>query len=145
MEITTELRAIVSARCHVPSLASEKFCAETSAVPWVLLFFFKAQSHVLMCSADVMHCLCWMPVYLRVSSLARVPSQGLLFFFFSLTGSLECWSNFKKGPCSQLTYVCVLSYVCVDLWSMEEPVEASTATAAERADARRHGHVGAQP
>lgn len=43
-------------------------------------------------------------------------------------------------------YLCVrfLICVCVDLWRMEEHAEASTATAAERADARRHVHVGEQ-
>lgn len=85
-----------------------------------------------------------MPVFLRVSSLARFPSQGLFLFSLSLSGSPEWWSNFKQDPCSQLTYVRAFLCVRVDLRRMEEPAEASTATAAERADARRHGRVGEQ-
>lgn len=66
-----------------------------------------------MCSADVVHCLRWMLVYLRVSSLARFPSQGL-FCFLSL--SLGLWSagvTLEKIPALSLPMcVCFLTCVC---------------------------------
>lgn len=63
--------------------------------------------------------------------------------------SLECRDNSEQDPSSlqgatQLIYMFVCVRVCVDLRSVEEPAQASPATAANRTDAHQHVHVNEQ-